>query len=328
MANANVNRIGQANGAGAVDALFLKLFGGEVLTAFEIANVALNRTTVKTISSGKSASFPAFGRITAEYHTPGTEITGLTTNQNEVVIAVNDLLISHSFISNIDEAKAHYDARSIYSTEMGRALANQMDKHIFQVGIQAARSSNVVTGLPGGSQILTSTSGAPASADYANNGSHLAAALFLAAAQLDSKNIPEDGRVCFLRPQQYYNLVSSKDAINRDWGGQGAYSDGKIFRVAGIDIVKTNQLPSSDVSTGALNTGLVNGSASNLGVNATGTVGLVMHPMAVATVKLLDLAMESDYDIRRQGTLMVAKYAVGHGVYRPDAAVEIKNAAS
>ena len=43
-------------------------------------------------------------------------------------------------------------------------------------------------------------------------------------------------------------------------------------------------------------------------------------------MKLMDLAVESDYDIRRQGTLMVAKYAMGHGVLRPEAAVQIQTA--
>jgi len=33
--------------------------------------------------------------------------------------------------------------------------------------------------------------------------------------------------------------------------------------------------------------------------------------------------MEGEYQINRQGYLMVAKYAVGHGVLRPEAAVEI-----
>jgi hypothetical protein len=47
---------------------------------------------------------------------------------------------------------------------------------------------------------------------------------------------------------------------------------------------------------------------------------------AVGTVKLMDLAMESEYDIRRQGTLMVAKYALGHGVLRPSCAIELKTA--
>ena len=61
-------------------------------------------------------------------------------------------------------------------------------------------------------------------------------------------------------------------------------------------------------------------------VNLTAYEGLVCHPSAVGTVKLMDLATEMDYDIRRQGTLMVAKYAMGHGVLRPESAVGIKDA--
>ena len=33
--------------------------------------------------------------------------------------------------------------------------------------------------------------------------------------------------------------------------------------------------------------------------------------------------MESDYDIRRQGTLLLGKLAYGHGILRPESAVEI-----
>jgi len=33
-----------------------------------------------------------------------------------------------------------------------------------------------------------------------------------------------------------------------------------------------------------------------------------------------------EYSARHQGTLMVAKYAVGHGVLRPEASVIIKTA--
>jgi hypothetical protein len=52
----------------------------------------------------------------------------------------------------------------------------------------------------------------------------------------------------------------------------------------------------------------------------------VFQKTAVGTVKLMDLAMESAYDIRRQGTLFVAKYAMGHGVLRPECSVELKKA--
>ena len=44
---------------------------------------------------------------------------------------------------------------------------------------------------------------------------------------------------------------------------------------------------------------------------------------AIGTVKLLDLATESEYQIQRQGTLFVAKYAMGHGVLRPECAVKV-----
>ena len=55
MADAIVSRLGQINGAGAVDALFLKIFAGEVLTSFEKTNVTMGRHFVRTISQGKSA---------------------------------------------------------------------------------------------------------------------------------------------------------------------------------------------------------------------------------------------------------------------------------
>jgi len=53
MSDATVTRIGQINGAGDVDALFLKVFAGEILTAFETACVTLDKHLVRTISHGE-----------------------------------------------------------------------------------------------------------------------------------------------------------------------------------------------------------------------------------------------------------------------------------
>ena len=51
------------------------------------------------------------GRVEAAYHTPGAEITGSDVNHNEKVITVNDLLVSSVFLSNIEEAKNHWDVK-------------------------------------------------------------------------------------------------------------------------------------------------------------------------------------------------------------------------
>ena len=70
MANATVSRIGQVNASGDADALFLKVFAGEVLQSYEQYTVTSDKHMLRSISSGKSAQFPVMGRLSAEYHTP------------------------------------------------------------------------------------------------------------------------------------------------------------------------------------------------------------------------------------------------------------------
>lgn len=315
MTNATVSRIGQINGAGAVDALFLKVFAGEVLTSFEQTNVMMDKHQVRTITNGKSASFPVMGRGSAYYHAPGEFIGGGSIKHAERIITIDDLLIAPAFLSNIEEAKNHYDVRSVYSKELGAKLANTMDKHILQMGVLASRATKTIDDADqyGGTKITLPTAGDE------NNGDKLAEAMFTAAKVLDEKDVPADQRYMYVRPAQFYALAASTKVLNRDWGGQGSYSEGSVIRVAGVTIIKTNNLPSTNVTTGTLAAGTGD---KYLG-NYSKTVGLIMHPSAVGTVKLMDLGMEGEYQINRQGHLMVAKYAVGSGILRPEAAIEI-----
>jgi hypothetical protein len=50
-----MTRSGQANSTGDSSALFLKVYAGEVLTAFEQASVTMNKHVIRSISSGISA---------------------------------------------------------------------------------------------------------------------------------------------------------------------------------------------------------------------------------------------------------------------------------
>ena len=317
MANANVSEIGKVNNAGTADALFLKVFAGEVLTSFEQATVTADKHMVRTIANGKSAQFPVMGRSSAAYHTPGNEITGTDINHNEKVITINDLLISSHFIANIDEAKNHYDVRSVYSQEMGRALAFQMDKHVLQTMVQAAAGTANVgdTGYASGTIITSANSGTQAAA--------LITALYDAAEAMDDAYVPSEGRCAFLKPEQYYLLANASNAINVDFSGQGSIATGQVPQLAGLNLIKTPHLPTANVTGTGVDAGGAGGAQA---VDASNTTAIVTHPSAVGTVKLMDLAVESDYDIRRQGTLMVAKYAMGHGVLRPEAAVQIQTA--
>ena len=318
MANATPSRLGAANGAVAnfdqKNALFLKVFAGEVLTAFDETNVMKDLHVSRTISSGKSAQFPVTGKANAAYHTVGTPLLGTQNiKHNEIVVNIDDVLIADTFIANIDEAKNHYDVRAEYSRLLGMALAKQFDVRCLQLGVLAARASATVTGGNGGTAITD--------ADAATNGASLAASIFEAAQAMDEKNVPENDRVAIGKPAQYYNLVQTTDVINRDFGGAGVYADGTVLRVAGIQIVKSNNVPTTNVSA-------VTGENNTYHGNFSTTVALVMQKSAIGTVKLMDLAVErtsGDFEVMYQGTLMAAKYAMGHGILRPECAVEIKS---
>lgn len=318
MANATPSRLGAANGAVAnfdqKNALFLKVFAGEVLTAFDETNVMKDLHVSRTISSGKSAQFPVTGKANAAYHTVGTPLLGTQNiKHNEIVVNIDDVLIADTFIANIDEAKNHYDVRAEYSRLLGMALAKQFDVRCLQLGVLAARASATVTGGNGGTAITD--------ADAATNGASLAASIFEAAQAMDEKDVPENDRVAIVKPAQYYNLVQTTDVINRDFGGAGVYADGTVLRVAGIQIVKSNNVPTTNVSA-------VAGENNTYHGNFSTTVALVMQKSAIGTVKLMDLAVErtsGDFEVMYQGTLMAAKYAMGHGILRPECAVEIKS---
>jgi hypothetical protein len=318
MANATPSRLGAANGAVAnfdqKNALFLKVFAGEVLTAFDETNVMKDLHVSRTISSGKSAQFPVTGKANAAYHTVGTPLLGTQNiKHNEIVVNIDDVLIADTFIANIDEAKNHYDVRAEYSRLLGMALAKQFDVRCLQLGVLAARGAATVTGGNGGTAITD--------ADAATNGASLAASIFEAAQAMDEKDVPENDRVAIVKPAQYYNLVQTTDVINRDFGGAGVYADGTVLRVAGIQIVKSNNVPTTNVSA-------VTGENNTYHGDFSTTVALVMQKSAIGTVKLMDLAVErtsGDFEIMYQGTLMAAKYAMGHGILRPECAVEIKS---
>ena len=332
MANLNVSRLGAdlgVTGTWAQDNdLFLKVFSGEVLTSFAETNVFMDKHQVRTIGQGKSASFPVIGKVAgAEYHTPGDELNGGSVQHTEKVITIDDLLVTHKSIASIDEAKNHYDVRGVYSNEMGKALARQMDRHIGAVGLQAARSAATISGAEGhgnGLVVCTDSTGVPSSPNYLTSGDDLVKALYVVAEKMNEKDVPHEECFIFVRPAQYFRLIENTDVLNRDYGGTGSFQMANVPYIAGMPVIMTNNLPNTAITS---SDNPQSGTNNKYVGDFTATAAMVMHPSAIGTVKLMDLAMEMDYSIRHQATFLIAKYAVGHGVLRPEACAEVANAA-
>ena len=342
MANGNTSpsRSGLISGGSDNDALFLKVFSGEILTAFEQNNVMKDLHLMRTITSGKSAQFPVSGIATAKYHTPGVNIADsgnlMLSNigMNERVITIDDVLVSSTFIANIDELKSHYDVRSIYASELGKALVKRFDIATMKT-LFAAAGTGASAPQAGGNSISGATT---------NTTAGIIDALYAAATKLDEVDAPSEGRFAIVTPAQYYKLLTADNvAINKDTsGGSADAAKGTVVEVAGIQLKKSNNFleviaegnisvdqSTADNDDGSANNDPFDGSGVGYNgdfsaLNNSGEHGILVGTKeAIGTVKLLDLATESEYQIERQGTLFVAKYAMGHGVLRPECAVKI-----
>ncbi len=310
---ATYTQTGQNNGAGADDALFLKMYGGEVLASFNATNIMDQYHLSNTYDSGKTFQFPKIGRASAAYWDGSSELTGLTIPNSEVVIQIDDLLYHDTYIREIDELRDHVSKRQEYARQQGEAIANAYDQNVLRVGVLASRAAATITSQSGdaGTEITD--------ADANTNGASLAASLFTAATNLDDKFVPQGDRYCFVKPQQYYLLAQTTDVINKDWGGDGSYGEGLVHQVANIKIINTTNLPTADDSANS-------GIPSEYRGDFSNNVALIMRPEAVRTCKLMGMKTEMDYKTEWQGTHMVAKKLCGHGINMPESAVSIKTA--
>ena len=244
---------------------------------------------------------------------------------NEKIISIDDLLISQAFVSNLDELKNHYDVRATYADELGKALARTYDQNVAKVIANASRASTTLTGGSGG---ITATMASGNTTSAAVDGDELAGAIYDIAQTMDERDIPPTDRFCVLPPAEYYKLAESATrTVDVDFnpGGNGSFASGRVQQIAGIPVMMSNNVPQSNVGSNP------SGANNTYSGDDSKTIGLVFHKSAVGTVKLMDMTTEisgNDYGIMYQGTLMVAKYALGHGILRPECAATIKLAAS
>ena len=364
----NITSPGQSNSTGDKRALYLKLFSGEMFKGFQRNTIARDMIMKRTLTNGKSLQFIFTGRTTAEYHTPGNSILGNSDGAPPVAektVTVDDLLISSAFVYELDETLAHYDLRGEISRKIGYALAEQYDRKAFRAIVKAARQASPITknGFkePGGTQIrITNTGGGITDGRAAYDSTALINGFYDAAAALDEKGVPQEGRVAVLNPRQYYELiqnVESNGLINRNERGDAIQSGQGIIEIAGIPIYKSMNIPffgrfgTKYGANSATNPGVTDPGATGdfvevamadetAGSSATKTVnnygngtsafenscGLIFQKEAAACVEAIGPQVQTtsgDISVVYQGDVILGRLAMGVDALNPAAAVEL-----
>lgn len=294
------------------DGVWLKVWSGEVMKEFLTQTVMRSRHRVKTIKNAKSYQFPAIGRGTAGYHQPGQgPILGQAVTTKEKVITVDDLLVTTRFLSNYEEALTHFDTRAEHTKLMGDELAQVYDQHMFGLATK--------TCVDGVSNVMPEWGSAQRAAiGTTPTITNIVDQFYEAAKYFDGNNIPKDGRVAFVEPQTYWDMIKDGAILDRDFGNTSAsQQNGGSFRIAGIEIVVTNNL-ALDFGTDTLQAQRNGAAFTGYDTDGSNSKVLFMQREALASVHLMDVSSESKYQMEYQGTLMLSKMAVGHDVLRPE----------
>lgn len=327
--NGTKQGLDQGKGQSASDklALFLKVFGGEVLTAFKRRAVTMDKHMVRTIQSGKSAQFPVMGRTAGFYLAPGEDIDDKQgeIKHTEKVITIDGLLVSAVMIFDIEDAMNHYDVSSEYSAQLGEALAISADGAVLAemaklCNLPAASDENIA-GL-GKAEVLNIGAAADL-VDPGARGKAILKGLTLARAKLTKNYVPAADRFFYTSPEDYSAILAALMPNAANYAALIDPETGNIRNVMGFTVIEVPHLTvggSGDNLAGANRKHAFPAtSGGDVRVAVDNLIGLFNHRSAVGTVKLKDMALERARRANYQGDQIIGKYAMGHGGLRPEA---------
>lgn len=270
-------------------------------------------------------------KATAEYHTPGQEMLGNDIDTTEISVTVDDILVAHTALSDLDQMLSHFEVRSEYARTMGHALAKVFDKNVFRQIVLASRTA-ADGPFPAGNTITDSTLLSSSITNYGKTGSDWVEHIREANRALFAKDIPEDrtrylavsrdtfDAIRFARAESSSgNFYGDYIFQNRDYDaiGAGLGNRREMIEVDGVMIYPSRNMPNTDESSAS-------GVYEKYRADYSTTTGIMWIPEAVATVKVMDIGFETERDTRRLEDFMVAKMLVGHGTLRPECALEFK----
>lgn len=334
MANAQGGQqIGKNQGKGQTDAdklaNFLKVFGGQVLTAFMRRAVTMDKHLVRTIQNGKSASFPVMGRTAGYYLAAGENLDDKRGDikHSEKVIAIDGLLTADVLIYDIEDAMNHFDVRAEYSAQLGEALAIAADGAVLAemaklCNLPAAANENIA-GL-GTATVLPIGTAATLADDAEALGKAILKALTVARAKLTRNYVPSSDRKFYTTPENYSAVLAALMPNAANYAALIDPETGNIKNVMGFEIIEVPHLTAGGAGDDLAGTNRKHDfpatAANDVRVALDNVVGLFNHRSAVGTLKLKDMALERARRPEYQADQIIGKYAMGHGGLRPEAA--------
>jgi len=340
------------DGSGA-NKIWLPLWSGEVINAYDQYNVFEGLVTNKTLSGGYSYQFPMTGTVGLRASwDAGKELLGGDSTSTQIKVDLDKRpMAAHFECDNVDLLVTQWDYRSELARQAGLTLANTRDRQLC-MGLVAAGVVPQLASDPRGlaaaafhapAQIATGANpqNAPGSCTEVQALSILQEIEnYLVGCQ--ENDVPVGTTYCAVTPKVFQVIralgiprvsAGSIEAANSlrgvapmfgasdVYGGVGApMSQGMntlsdALDYMGVKIIKTNHIPKIDHASA----GNEIGSAKyNLTCNGFGIFGIIFQPEAVAGLSLMGMKVDTVQDVRRNTQFTVASMLKGTGILRPE----------
>ena len=333
------------DGANDAGKLWIPIWSGEVLHAYDEYRMFEPLVTSKMIDSGREELFPITGTVelkaawgAGEYLVGGEDATS---SQFSVTLDKRPMA-AHFELDNVDLMITQWEYRQELARQAGQTLANARDKQIARYLVFAGAVGKITgdprTGLslPAPGSIAAHTPGAAYTAAQALE---LLEAIDDYVVDLQENDVPVGATFCAVSPRLFQAIrrlgvaesTASTGAVNMQpmFGGvaaagglgaqftQGLNSLSDSLTYMGVTIVKSNHVPQENDA--AANGVCAVGEARYGGAFATAGVQAIMwQPDAVAALRKTGLVVDTESDIRRNSTFTVASMMNGTGVLRPE----------
>ena len=310
-----LTRPGQNLGAGAVDALHIEQYGGEVESTLDYLSIMRNFVPVKSVTGTDTVTNDRVGSASLQRVTPGVAPDGTVTQFSNVSLVVDTIILARNNVALLDDFQAHFSVRTELGYEHGKEIAKFFDEAFLIQGIKCALhdGSGLPEGWYGGTKVELSA------ANDETDPAKLQRAIEDVCQGMEENDQDLEGAAIFVRPAQYYVLLRNDRLTNADYStGNGDYAKGEVMVTNGVPIFKTNRLPSAAIAGHYLSNAGNSNAYDLVAGEQTDVVALIMKPKALLAGETIPLTSDVYYDKKELQWYIDSYLAFGVTVNRPD----------
>lgn len=313
-----IQRPGQSNSAGDIDALHLEEFTGIVEGTIERKSALKGWIPVRTVKGTSTVTSFAVGESTLQKATPGVQPDGTVTDFAKASVQVDTVVLARAILPLLEVFQTSYDARKEIGVEHGKKIAKFWDQSFFIQALKTALKTDSTfrgagaLGKPaghfGGSQQTLGAAG------DALDPAKLYAAIASLFVKMEQKDVDPrtDDVMIAVQPQEFYTLLQNEQLIDGTYKtSEGTSIQAHLLKAYGVPVVSSNNLPAGQTITGHLLSNATNGNAYD--GDFTKVVAAAFSPRALLAGETIPLQSDVFYDKLSKSWFVDAhlSYAVG-----------------